>query len=71
MKKKVAALLITGIMAVAMTACGSSNSGTDNSGSTDGTAKQRAVPMQTVTGIIQETSQLYQEKMVLVQEGLS
>ena len=39
MKKKVAALLITGIMAVAMTACGSSNSGTDNSGSTDGTAK--------------------------------
>ena len=34
MKKKVAALLITGIMAVAMTACGSSNSGTDNSGST-------------------------------------
>ena len=38
MKKKVAALLITGIMAVAMTACGSSNSGTDNSGSTDGTA---------------------------------
>ena len=64
MKKKVAALLITGIMAVAMTACGSSNSGTDNSGSTDGTAK-------TVTGIIQETSQLYQEKMVLVQEGLS
>lgn len=71
MKKKVAVLLITGIMAVAMTACGSSNSGTDNSGSTDGTAKQRAVPMQTVTGIIQETSQLYQEKMVLVQEGLS
>lgn len=39
MKKKLAALLITGIMAVAMTACGSSNSGTDNSGSTDGTAK--------------------------------
>ena len=39
MKKKVAALLITGIMAAAMTACGSSNSGTDNSGSTDGTAK--------------------------------
>lgn len=39
MKKKVAALLITGIMAVAMTACGSSNSGIDNSGSTDGTAK--------------------------------
>lgn len=39
MKKKVAALLITGIMAVAMTACGSSNSGTDDSGSTDGTAK--------------------------------
>lgn len=39
MKKKVAVLLITGIMAVAMTACGSSNSGTDNSGSTDGTAK--------------------------------
>lgn len=39
MKKKVAALLITGTMAVAMTACGSSNSGTDNSGSTDGTAK--------------------------------
>ena len=39
MKKKVAALLITGIMAVEMTACGSSNSGTDNSGSTDGTAK--------------------------------
>ncbi|CDC94409.1 putative uncharacterized protein [Firmicutes bacterium CAG:227] len=39
MKKKVVALLITGIMAVAMTACGSSNSGTDNSGSTDGTAK--------------------------------
>lgn len=39
MKKKVAALLITGIMAVAMTACGSSNSGTDNSGSTDGIAK--------------------------------
>ena len=39
MKKKVAALLITGIMAVAMTACGSSNSGTDNRGSTDGTAK--------------------------------
>ena len=39
MKKKVAALLITGIMAVAMTACGSSNSGTDTSGSTDGTAK--------------------------------
>ena len=39
MKKKVATLLITGIMAVAMTACGSSNSGTDNSGSTDGTAK--------------------------------
>ena len=39
MKKRVAALLITGIMAVAMTACGSSNSGTDNSGSTDGTAK--------------------------------
>lgn len=39
MKKKVAALLITGIMAVAMTAYGSSNSGTDNSGSTDGTAK--------------------------------
>lgn len=39
MKKKVAALLITGIMAVAMTACGSSNSGTDNSGSTDGPAK--------------------------------
>ena len=39
MKKKVAALLITGIMAVAMTACGSSNSGTDNSGSSDGTAK--------------------------------
>ena len=39
MKKKVAALLITGIMAVAMTACGSSNSVTDNSGSTDGTAK--------------------------------
>ena len=31
MKKKVAVLLITGIMAVAMTACGSSNSGTDNS----------------------------------------
>lgn len=39
MKKKLAALLITGIMAAAMTACGSSNSGTDNSGSTDGTAK--------------------------------
>lgn len=39
MKKKLAALLITGIMAVAMTACGSSNSGTDDSGSTDGTAK--------------------------------
>lgn len=39
MKKKLAALLITGIMVVAMTACGSSNSGTDNSGSTDGTAK--------------------------------
>lgn len=39
MKKKVAALLITGIMAVAMTACGSSNSGTGDSGSTDGTAK--------------------------------
>lgn len=39
MKKKLAALLITGIMAVAMTACGSSNSGTDNSGSTDGSAK--------------------------------
>ena len=39
MKKKVAALLITGIMAVAMTACGSSNSGTDNSGSIDETAK--------------------------------
>lgn len=39
MKKKVAVLLITGIMAVAMTACGSSNSGTDDSGSTDGTAK--------------------------------
>lgn len=39
MKKKVAVLLITGIMAVAMTACGSSNSGTDNNGSTDGTAK--------------------------------
>ena len=39
MKKKIAALLITGIMAAAMTACGSSNSGTDNSGSTDGTAK--------------------------------
>lgn len=39
MKKKLAALLITGIMAVSMTACGSSNSGTDNSGSTDGTAK--------------------------------
>ena len=31
MKKKLAALLITGIMAAAMTACGSSNSGTDNS----------------------------------------
>ena len=39
MKKKLAALLITGIMAVAMTACGSSNSGTGDSGSTDGTAK--------------------------------
>ena len=39
MKKKLAALLITGFMAAAMTACGSSNSGTDNSGSTDGTAK--------------------------------
>lgn len=39
MKKKLAALLITGIMAAAMTACGSSNSGTDNSGSTGGTAK--------------------------------
>ena len=39
MKKKLASLLITGIMAAAMTACGSSNSGTDNSGSTDGTAK--------------------------------
>ncbi len=39
MKKKLAALVITGLMAVAMTACGSSNSGTDNSGSTDGTAK--------------------------------
>lgn len=39
MKKKLAALLITGIMAAAMTACGSSNSATDNSGSTDGTAK--------------------------------
>lgn len=39
MKKKLAALLIIGIMAAAMTACGSSNSGTDNSGSTDGTAK--------------------------------
>ena len=39
MKKKVAVLLITGILAVAMTACGCSNSGTDNSGSTDGTAK--------------------------------
>lgn len=39
MKKKLAALLITGIMAAAMTACGSSNLGTDNSGSTDGTAK--------------------------------
>ena len=39
MKNKLAALLITGIMAAAMTACGSSNSGTDNSGSTDGTAK--------------------------------
>ena len=39
MKTEVAVLLITGIMAVAMTACGSSNSGTDNSGSTDGTAK--------------------------------
>lgn len=39
MKKKLVALLITGIMAAAMTACGSSNSGTDNSGSTDGTAK--------------------------------
>ena len=39
MKKKLAALLMTGIMAAAMTACGSSNSGTDNSGSTDGTAK--------------------------------
>ena len=39
MKKKVVVLLITGFMAVAMTACGSSNSGTDNSGSTDGTAK--------------------------------
>ena len=39
MKKKVAALLITGIMAVAMTACGSSNSGTGDSGSKDETAK--------------------------------
>ena len=39
MKKKLAALLMTGRMAAAMTACGSSNSGTDNSGSTDGTAK--------------------------------
>ena len=39
MKKKLAALVITGLMAVAMTACGSSNSGSDNSGSTDGTAK--------------------------------
>jgi len=67
MKKKVAALLITGIMAVAMTACGSSNTVEVQME----LQKQRAVPMQTVTGIIQETSQLYQEKMVLVQEGLS
>ena len=37
MKKKLAALVITGLMAVAMTACGSSNS--ENSGSTDDTAK--------------------------------
>ena len=71
MKKKVAALLITGIMAVAMTACGSSNSGTDNSGSTDGTAKTESSADADSDWIIQETSQLYQEKMVLVQEGLS
>ena len=38
MKKKLAALVITGIMAVAMTACGSSSSGTDNS-SADESAK--------------------------------
>ena len=37
MKKKLAALVITGIMAVAMTACGSSSSGTDSTA--DGSAK--------------------------------
>lgn len=37
MKKKLAALVITGIMAVAMTACGSSSSGTD--AKTDSSAK--------------------------------
>lgn len=37
MKKKLAALVITGIMAVAMTACGSSSSGTDNSSADEST----------------------------------
>lgn len=38
-EEKISSIINTGIMAAAMTACGSSNSGTDNSGSTDGTAK--------------------------------
>lgn len=38
MKKKVVALLITGIMAVAMTACGSSNSGTDGTAKAESSA---------------------------------
>ena len=39
MKKKLSLMLCLCFMVLAMTACGSSNSGTDNSGSTDGTAK--------------------------------